>query len=216
MELAYALGTTDAAILSGEELHSPTTYQVIVNGRVLGVHRCPHRFAADMRGLRRAGLLDQFVSVQVHSHHRCVYIYSDGGRICRPLLLIDQENKPYRPLLKQRHIEEIRNGSRDFPSLITDGLVEFVDVSEVNNCFIAIVQRDIDKRLSKEEQKHSAHEGRVDASRKELENFSIHTHMEIDPMTILGVVSGLIPFPHHNQSPRTRTNVPWESRQLAP
>jgi hypothetical protein len=26
--------------------------------------------------------------------------------------------------------------------------------------------------------------------------------MEIDPMTILGVVSGLIPYPHHNQSPR--------------
>ena len=29
-----------------------------------------------------------------------------------------------------------------------------------------------------------------------------HTHLEIDPLTIMGVVSGLIPFPHHNQSPR--------------
>ena len=26
--------------------------------------------------------------------------------------------------------------------------------------------------------------------------------MEIDPMTILGVVAGLVPYPHHNQSPR--------------
>jgi len=26
--------------------------------------------------------------------------------------------------------------------------------------------------------------------------------MEIEPFTIMGVVSGLIPFPHHNQSPR--------------
>lgn len=24
------------------------------------------------------------------------------------------------------------------------------------------------------------------------------THMEIDPFTILGVVAGLIPYPHHN------------------
>ncbi|KAK9129750.1 hypothetical protein Sjap_010237 [Stephania japonica] len=28
------------------------------------------------------------------------------------------------------------------------------------------------------------------------------THIEIEPFTILGVCAGLIPFPHHNQSPR--------------
>jgi DNA-directed RNA polymerase beta subunit len=26
--------------------------------------------------------------------------------------------------------------------------------------------------------------------------------MEIDPLTILGIVVGLVPYPHHNQSPR--------------
>ena len=28
------------------------------------------------------------------------------------------------------------------------------------------------------------------------------THMEIDPLSILGCIAGIIPFPHHNQSPR--------------
>ncbi|KAH7536621.1 hypothetical protein FEM48_Zijuj03G0004100 [Ziziphus jujuba var. spinosa] len=28
------------------------------------------------------------------------------------------------------------------------------------------------------------------------------THIEIEPFTILGVCAGLIPYPHHNQSPR--------------
>ena len=28
------------------------------------------------------------------------------------------------------------------------------------------------------------------------------THIEIEPFTILGVIAGLIPYPHHNQSTR--------------
>lgn len=28
------------------------------------------------------------------------------------------------------------------------------------------------------------------------------SHLEIEPFTILGVCAGLIPYPHHNQSPR--------------
>ena len=36
----------------------------------------------------------------------------------------------------------------------------------------------------------------------ESEINSSTTHLEIDPMTILGVCAGLIPYPHHNQSPR--------------
>lgn len=33
------------------------------------------------------------------------------------------------------------------------------------------------------------------------------THIEIEPFTILGVCAGLIPFPHHNQSPRNTYQV---------
>lgn len=33
------------------------------------------------------------------------------------------------------------------------------------------------------------------------------THIEIEPLTILGVCAGLIPFPHHNQSPRNTYQV---------
>jgi DNA-directed RNA polymerase III subunit RPC2 len=189
IDLAYTLGVTDTSILTGEELYSSSAYMVIINGRIIGVHRFPTRFATDMRQLRRCGLLDPFVSVQVHDGHRCVYIYCDGGRICRPLLLVNQNTG--RPLLNQSHIDEIKNKSRDFPSLVTEGLVEFLDVSEENDCFIAIDQATLDEEQRKKR-------NTTDTTKHLVQ----HTHMEIDPMTILGVVSGLIPYPHHNQSPR--------------
>jgi DNA-directed RNA polymerase III subunit RPC2 len=191
IHLGYTLGVVDTSMITGEELYSLGAYMVIVNGRIIGVHTKPTRFANDLRSLRRCGLLDPFVSVQVHSGHRCVYIYCDGGRICRPLLLINPKNG--QPLLKQLHIDEIKNKSRDFPSLITEGLVEFLDVSEENDCFIAIDQKTLNNN-------------NVDifsaTTLDALQSTEMHTHMEIDPMTILGVVAGLIPFPHHNQSPR--------------
>ena len=105
-----------------------------------------------------------------------------SGKSILELLLINKKTGDV--LLQQSHINEIKNKSRDFPSLITEGLVEFLDVSEENDCFIAIDQKALDEEALK------GSDG------------LLHTHMEIDPMTILGVVAGLIPFPHHNQSPR--------------
>lgn len=32
--------------------------------------------------------------------------------------------------------------------------------------------------------------------------YSKSTHLEIEPFTLLGICAGLIPYPHHNQSPR--------------
>jgi DNA-directed RNA polymerase III subunit RPC2 len=51
------------------------------------------------------------------------------------------------------------------------GIIEYIDVNEEDNSLIAMKTSDITKET---------------------------THLEIDPMTILGVVVGVIPYPHHN------------------
>jgi len=53
--------------------------------------------------------------------------------------------------------------------------VEYLDVNEENDCTIAMYENEIGPQT---------------------------THLEIEPFTILGAVAGLIPYPHHNQSPR--------------
>ncbi|KAL6518573.1 DNA-directed RNA polymerase III subunit 2 [Orobanche gracilis] len=171
MSLCYSLGVEDLELLSGEELHMPNSYLIIFNGLILGKHRRPQRFANAMRKLRRAGKIGEFVSIFVNEKQRCVYIASDGGRVCRPLVIADKGVSR----IKEHHMKELKVGIRTFDSFLKEGLLEYLDVNEENNSLIALYEE-------------NAKEGT--------------THIEIEPFTILGVVAGLIPYPHHNQSPR--------------
>ena len=64
----------------------------------------------------------------------------------------------------------------NFEDFLTKGLVEYLDVNEENTCLIALYESSIEPGIT--------------------------THLEIEPFTLLGVCAGLIPYPHHNQSPR--------------
>ncbi|KAG7279008.1 hypothetical protein CRUP_001949 [Coryphaenoides rupestris] len=83
--------------------------------------------------------------------------------------------KKGQPMVKNRHIEELSQGYRTFEDFLHESLVEYLDVNEENDCQIALYEHMITKAT---------------------------THLEIEPFTLLGVCAGLIPYPHHNQSPR--------------
>jgi DNA-directed RNA polymerase III subunit RPC2 len=72
-------------------------------------------------------------------------------------------------------VQDVKSGAIDFMGLVRKGIIEFVDSNEENNTLIAVSEKDCRPGV---------------------------THLEVEPFTILGIVSGLIPYPHHNQSPR--------------
>ncbi|KAI0527193.1 hypothetical protein KFK09_002792 [Dendrobium nobile] len=178
------LGVVDVEDLSGEELHAPDSFLVMLNGLILGKHTKPQKFANAMRKLRRKSVIGEFVSIFVHERQRCVYVASDGGRVCRPLVIADKGVSR----IKEYHMKELRDGVRSFYDFVREGLIEYLDVNEENNALIALYEHEIPK---------DGHgEDNADVQKSSI------THIEIEPFTILGVVAGLIPYPHHNQSPR--------------
>lgn len=184
-------------MVSGEEINAAGSYLVFLNGLVLGIHRNPHRLGLQLRRLRRCGRIGRYVSIHVQENLRAVNLSSDGGRVCRPLIIVENGQPkvtsevgfkliPHESLqrvasadskvcLLVQHVREITEGVRSFDDFMLEGLIEFLDVNEENNSYIALYECDV-----------TAH----------------HTHVEIDPLTILGACAGLIPYPHHNQSPR--------------
>lgn len=79
----------DIRLSTGTEIYGPHTFVVNVNGTIVGLTRSPARFVAKFRRLRRAGRISEFVGVYVNHHHRAVHIASDGGRICRPMIIVE-------------------------------------------------------------------------------------------------------------------------------
>ena len=82
VKLASNLGVEDVNLLCGEELSYPNVFLVFLNGNILGVIRDHKKLVNTFRLMRRAGYINEFVSISTNLTDRCVYISSDGGRLC--------------------------------------------------------------------------------------------------------------------------------------
>ncbi|GAA5839047.1 hypothetical protein JCM11251_007861 [Rhodosporidiobolus azoricus] len=169
--ICFLIGVEDINVLDGTEIYAEGHLVVYLNGNVLGLTRCGPRFIRTFRQLRRAGRINEFVSIYVNLQQQAIHIASDGGRICRPLIIIENGISK----VKEHHMKMLREKVMTFDDFLRKGLIEYLDVNEENDAYIALYEQELKPET---------------------------THLEIEPFTLLGAVAGLIPYPHHNQSPR--------------
>lgn len=170
-QLIALLGVEDILSISGKEIYEEGAYVIFLNGTPVALARQSETFLRAFRLSRRTGHISAFVSIHVNFHTNAIHIATDEGRICRPLIIVENN----KPRVTESHLEELRSGTMAFDDFLFRGIVEYVDVNEENDCNIALYENEVNETT---------------------------THLEIEPFTILGAVAGLIPYPHHNQSPR--------------
>jgi DNA-directed RNA polymerase, beta subunit/140 kD subunit len=131
--------------------------------------------------LRRQGLIPKQVSIVRDIPNKEIRLYSDSGRVQRPLFIVENNHLK----MNKGHIERIKR-IRDDPQHLSFekctelSLIEFLDTEEEEISMIAMMIKDL----------------------QEGKNKCKYTHCEIHPSMILGVCASIIPFPDHNQSPR--------------
>jgi len=78
-------------------------------------------------------------------------------------------------LLTDEHMQKVADGEMSWQDLINEGIIEYLDAEEEENTYIAMFADELTE---------------------------YHTHLEIDPATMLGICAGIIPYANHNSSPR--------------
>ncbi|KAM5533937.1 hypothetical protein V8D89_012362 [Ganoderma adspersum] len=189
-----------------ENAHASTPCtKVFVNGVWMGVHRDPVKLVSTLRKLRRKDDINCEVSVVRDIRERELRLYTDAGRVCRPLFIVENQQL----LIQKRHIESLVRAKDDptlsynWDSLLKDGVIELLDAEEEETVMICMTPEDLENSRLQSAGIHAEDENDDPSARlKAATSAHTWTHCEIHPSMILGVCASIIPFPDHNQSPR--------------
>ena len=189
--------------------HSPVPLtKVFVNGVWMGIHRDPAQLVKTLRDLRRKNDINCEVSIVRDIRERELRLYTDAGRVCRPLFVVENQQL----IVQKPHIDQLSAGHRVNPdgtvteytwaSLIREGAIEILDAEEEETVMICMTPEDLENsRLQAAGIDTRADEENNDPSMRLKAPTNTHTwtHCEIHPSMILGVCASIIPFPDHNQ-----------------
>jgi len=191
--------------------------KVFVNGSWIGVTDTPFELVNLLKLYRRNGVLPVYTSLSFDIEHNEVNIYTDAGRLTRPIYYMDDGKISYE---RREPIEALEKGSITWENIISGFMKKADERFNTKNNMIY----DIDKLYpgigsSSEELLHKLKVNKalldyVDTAEEEaaliaikpedLKSNKYYTHMEIDPSLILGVMSNLIIYPENN--PVTRNS----------
>ncbi|CAG9982099.1 unnamed protein product [Clonostachys byssicola] len=204
-----------------EPLRYPHATKIFINGSWVGVHQDPKHLVSHVVDLRRQSLLPYEVSLVRDIRDREFKIFSDAGRVMRPVFTVQQEetnigdppkgslvlNKDLvNQIAKELSERETGESKSGWNRLIGAGAVEYLDAEEEETAMICMTPEDLEtyriQKLGYDVEQSLEAEPNQRLRTKTNPTTHMYTHCEIHPSMILGICASIIPFPDHNQSPR--------------
>jgi len=145
---------------------------IYLDGELIGRYEFPEKLVENIRKLRRKRIFPYELSI----------VYYEKPTV-KEIHINTDAGRILRPVLiveegkiklKKEHIEKIKSGELTWSDLLGD-VIEYLDAEEEENAYIAVDYKNVTTE---------------------------HTHAELPPATILGLVASVIPYADHNHSPR--------------
>lgn len=153
-------------------------HKVFVDGNWIGF--CENSYALRDKYVekRRRGEIDRYTTVCVNPVLSEIHFWLDVGRLTRPVLIVDSNNKLR---LTVDHINRINSNQMTMDDLIKEQICEFLTPEEVENCLIAPSLHDL---------KNSSTLSKI-----------LYTHCEI-PQAMFGFAALMFPYGNHTRVDR--------------
>ncbi len=188
--------------------------KVIVNGNWIGALENPLETVSLLKLCRRTGVIPVETSISFNYEQNEIMIYTDAGRLTRPLFYVDKMKLSYEK--SKEVLEKIKSGKFTWQQAVS-GFKEKADDSfhyKKNKIYnLDDLYPGIDQKGEEDERldvliKTQAVIDYVDTAEEEcalianagedLKKQKYATHMEIDPSLIFGVLGNMIIFADHN------------------
>jgi len=194
--------------------------KVFVNGQWIGVLDNPIETIAMFKLHRRAGLMPSYNSISFKYDTREIYIYTDAGRLTRPLYYIRNGTPSYNNKAIIKKIMEAPSEYnwtdvvRGFGEKADnhDAVDKYYNIKDMYPAIYATMENDANATLDAQFKGKLAVVDYIDTSEEssqfiattfnDLKTSKQYTHMEIHPSLILGVMGNSIIFPEENPSSR--------------
>ena len=214
IELVKELGTMQLNSVNPESMFEAT--KVFVNGRWIGIHRNPASLVGKMKLMRRNGLINIFTSISWDIRGNEVHLLTDGGRLCRPVYIVNDNNL----LINDSHVEALNRDEINWFNLVS-GMEKMGDVAENKlaiedvdgesyyNCEYKCVNgnKDTQKMLENSAviefiDTDESNTSLIMSTPSDIDPDLKYSHCEIHPCLLLGAVGFTIPYSNRSQAPR--------------
>ena len=192
--------------------------KVIVNGLWAGVIDAPNEAVDKLRLFRRNALIPVYTSVTFNISHNTIYIYTDAGRICRPVFYRDHETHK---MSYEHNLTKIAENDFTWNELVAgfnrkklpDFHPDQYKMYELNELYEGIDVETNPAKLKRFLEDKSVIDY-IDPNETEDALIAInadvlnqdktakHTHLELHESLIFGMLGNLIIFPENNPASR--------------
>ena len=192
--------------------------KIFVNGAWIGVIDTPLEIVQLLKLYRRNGVIPAYTSISFNYQQNEVYIYTDAGRLSRPIYYIQDKAFSY----DRKDVAELLESGEITWEQIVSGFMKKSDekfktknnkIYDLLDLYKDLTGNNKNEIIAKLE-KYKSVVDYVDTAEEEtaliatnvddLQKNKWYTHLEIDPSLILGVMGNMIIYPENN--PVTRNS----------